>query len=513
MSALSIFLAIFLALSLFLNSILFFRRPSVKTGRQLDEYLARNATGRPDISRTLDAGNGQSDNLGYFNAFLARIRDIFVKTFSIGHSLTKTSDSMKSDSGKLLDMADKTSFQATQVATAMEQMSATINEIAQNASTVATSSGRTMENANSAEHDIVENVKSIQLLAENVSTWAETNKALSRATSKIDEIILVIKDIADQTNLLALNAAIEAARAGEQGRGFAVVADEVRKLADKTAKATKEIAVMIQDIKQKADQSLQTMDTTLQGVSESIARSDSAEESLKKIVAEMKQISDMIHQMATASEEQSKVSEDVLSNMSKVSEYAAETKKFASSISGSSDAIAATANGLFSQLCGIKKDQVDVLMEEHLKSITADLTKRLEEAVRQSRTDMDSLFDENYVRTAEEGKFSVRSTRFFDAEVLPLLKQWVQADKRLIYVVAMDRNGYMPTHLMPARALVRMSDPVSLNGAKSTVLLGQAFRRPIAAGGELAIDVAMPIMVGSRHWGCLRLGYLPDVGA
>jgi methyl-accepting chemotaxis protein len=148
-------------------------------------------------------------------------------------------------------------------------------------------------------------------------------------------------------------------------------------------------------------------------------------------------------------------------------------------------------------------------MEEYLKIIAAEFTSRLEEAVRQSRIDMDSLFDENYVKTEEEGKFRVRSNKFFDAEVLPLLKKWVKKDERLLYVVAMDRNGYMPTHIMPVRALIKMTDPVSLTGAKSSSMIGQPFRRPKDAGGELAMDIAVPVMVNGRHWGCLRLGYLP----
>jgi methyl-accepting chemotaxis protein len=152
-------------------------------------------------------------------------------------------------------------------------------------------------------------------------------------------------------------------------------------------------------------------------------------------------------------------------------------------------------------------------MEAYLKTIAAEFTSRLEEAVKYARIDMDSLFDENYVKTAEEGKFTVRSNKFFDAEVLPLLKRWVAMDRRLLYVVAMDRNGYMPTHIMPVRALVRMTDPVSLSGAKTPRLMGQPFRRPVAAGGELAMDMAMPVIVKNRHWGCLRIGYLPDAGA
>lgn len=152
-------------------------------------------------------------------------------------------------------------------------------------------------------------------------------------------------------------------------------------------------------------------------------------------------------------------------------------------------------------------------LEAYLKTIAAEFTSRLEEALQQGRIDMDSLFDENYIKTEEENKFKNRSNSFFDAEILPLLKQWVKKDRQLIYVVAMDRNGYMPTHIMPARAYIKMNDPVSMSGAKTSTILRQPFRRPIEAGGQLAKDMAIPIMVRNRHWGCLRIGFVPDTGA
>lgn len=153
------------------------------------------------------------------------------------------------------------------------------------------------------------------------------------------------------------------------------------------------------------------------------------------------------------------------------------------------------------------------LMEAYLKTIAAEFTAKLEDALQRGRIDMDSLFDENYVKTEEENKFKNRSNSFFDTEILPLLKQWVKKDSHLIYVVAMDRNGYMPTHITPTRAYTRMSDQVSLSGAKTPYLLRQPFRRPKEVGGALVKDVAMPIIVRNRHWGCLRIGYIPDAGA
>jgi methyl-accepting chemotaxis protein len=93
---------------------------------------------------------------------------------------------------------------------------------------------------------------------------------------------------------------------------------------------------------------------------------------------------------------------------------------------------------------------------------------------------------------------------------MSLVKQLAQSEKKIIYVVAMDSNGLIAAHNNPARVGVKMSDQVSINGAKSTEIVGQAFRRPIEAGGELVNDIAHPISVGGRHWGCLRIGYLPE---
>jgi len=151
-------------------------------------------------------------------------------------------------------------------------------------------------------------------------------------------------------------------------------------------------------------------------------------------------------------------------------------------------------------------------MEAYIKTIADEFTAKLEDSLQRGKIDIDSLFDENYVKTEEESKFKNRSNSFFDSEILPLLKRWIKKDSHLIYVVAMDRNGYMPTHITPSRAYVRMTDQVSLSGAKTPTLLRQPFRRPKEVGGDLVKDVAMPIKVKDRHWGCLRIGYIPDTG-
>ncbi|HEX8948927.1 MAG TPA: methyl-accepting chemotaxis protein [Dissulfurispiraceae bacterium] len=514
MSVLDIFLAVALALSVSANVYLSMKRSRGTFIGEVDDFLSDISGDRITLSKSF-THRGSADELQggiarSLNDAFSRIREILKNISSVGFTLTKVSDSMRDASGKMRDMSEQTGLEAVQVATAMEEMSSTINEIARNSRSVAESSASLTGHANRAGVDIKENVKAIKLLSENVSHWAETNTALSQATDQIHGIIGVINDIADQTNLLALNAAIEAARAGEHGRGFAVVADEVRKLADKTGQATREIAAMIKDVKDKTDSSLSTMETTLEKVAESISRATSTDTSLTKIVDEVGQIGAMINQIASAVQEQSKVSGDVLSNMEKVSGYAAEVKGLASDISSSGEAIASHALSLYSHLCGVIKDKVDEDMQELLRSSSSRLTAMLEDAMAKGKLTGDSLFDENYLKK-EEGKFSTRYSEYFESEVLPLLKKWAQTDTRIIYVVAMDRNGYMPVHLIPARAGVRMEDAVSLKGARSDKIIGQAFRRPIQAGGELVNDISHPLVIKGRHWGCLRIGYLPEV--
>jgi methyl-accepting chemotaxis protein len=515
MSGTTILLAAVTTISLAGNAFLLLGRRYQRFNRELHDHLQKGSSGRPDLAVTFStkasAGGIQAEIAGSLNKLIGKLSENFKKTFSVGYQLIKTSDSMKQVSGKLQEMSDKLSSQASAVATAMEEMSSTISEIARNASTAAAAGASSSESAAQAERSIEENVKSIERLSRDIATWAETNRALSEATDRIDKIILVINDIAGQTNLLALNAAIEAARAGEQGRGFAVVADEVRKLADKTATATKEIGDMIKDVKEKADRSLSTMDVTMKQAEENISRSKKAEEALKKIVVEAKQTVDRINQIATASEEQAQVSTEVLGNMEKVSGYASEAGELAKAISASGDSVASYAHNLYSQLCSVKKDGTDDSMEGMLKSCTGTLSSLLETSVQQGRLEHAALFDDQYQPAGEAGKFTTRVCGYFETEVLGLLKKWTGSDKRIVYVVVMDRNGYMPTHVNAARARIRMQDQISLAGAKSDRIVGQAFRRPIAAGGELVVDIAAPLTIGGRHWGCLRIGYLPEV--
>jgi len=218
--------------------------------------------------------------------------------------------------------------------------------VAQNASSAS-------EAAREANNAAIDGKKIVSITIESMNGIADTAKesseviaALGNSSQEISRIIKVIEDIADQTNLLALNAAIEAARAGEQGRGFAVVSDEVRKLAERTTKATKEISTMITTIQDETAKALTTMENEVRVVEEGVQHAQEAGSSLEKIAADVENVTGMIQQIATASEEQSTAADQISGDIETVAGITRETVDGAHQINAVSGDVAHLADVL-----------------------------------------------------------------------------------------------------------------------------------------------------------------------
>jgi methyl-accepting chemotaxis protein len=254
---------------------------------------------------------------------------------SLEDALRKVSEAVSATAGASSQISSSTeemaagaheqTSQAGEVASAVEEMTKTILENSRNASVAAETAKRAKESAVQGGKVVGETVDGMKRIADVVNKSAGTVKELGKSSDQIGEIIDVIDDIADQTNLLALNAAIEAARAGEQGRGFAVVADEVRKLAERTTKATKEIAGMIKKIQSDTAGAVTSMEEGTGEVERGIALADKAGASLKEIVGVSQKVTDMVTQIAAASEEQSSASEQISKNVEGISKVTGET--------------------------------------------------------------------------------------------------------------------------------------------------------------------------------------------
>jgi hypothetical protein len=206
-----------------------------------------------------------------------------------------------------------------QIATAMEEMSMTVNEVAHNTTAASDSAGKVASNAREGQQVVNQAVVEMQRVAVIVRDSAAIVKNLGTKSEKIGEFVNVINDIADQTNLLALNAAIEAARAGEQGRGFAVVADEVRRLADRTVASTKEIGVMVSEIQKETMLAVASIEKGEAEAEVSENLSLQADQTLASIVESIVQIESVISQIATASEEQAATASIIAGNLEEIS--------------------------------------------------------------------------------------------------------------------------------------------------------------------------------------------------
>jgi methyl-accepting chemotaxis protein len=260
-----------------------------------------------------------------FNRSVANMRTMLEQVIESSSAVASASAEISSSTEQMAAGAQEQTSQAGEVASAVEEMTKTILENSKNASTTAETAKQAKHAAEQGGKVVEETVVGMKRIAEMVKKSAGTVQELGKSSDQIGEIISVIDDIADQTNLLALNAAIEAARAGEQGRGFAVVADEVRKLAERTTKATKEIAGMIKKIQEDTRGAVSSMEEGTRQVDEGIQLADKAGEALREIVEISQKVTDMVTQIAAASEEQSSASEQISKNVEAISAVTQET--------------------------------------------------------------------------------------------------------------------------------------------------------------------------------------------
>ena len=286
----------------------------------LTDAIEKAAAG--DLSvRVPNRGSGEILRLGVaFNTMMNDMNKAMHKFFSVADLVRDSVVLVGSTTDVMVNSAEDVAMQAGTIATASEEMAATSGDIARNCLYAA-------ENANKATNQTKEGVRIVQgssLLMENiaqrVNASSRTVEGLGQRSDQIGAIVNTIEDIADQTNLLALNAAIEAARAGEQGRGFAVVADEVRALAERTTKATKEISVMIRSIQAETQSAVASMSEGVEEVKRGTAETARSGEALEEILNKINELNEQVGQIATAAEEQTATTREITSNIQMITE-------------------------------------------------------------------------------------------------------------------------------------------------------------------------------------------------
>ena len=285
--------------------------------------------GEGDLTKRLD--DTTKDELAeiskYFNLFIEKLHRIISQISSTSTQVASASTQLQATAEHIATGAEEVAAQAGTVATAGEEMSATSGDIAQNCQMAAEGAQRASQAASDGADVARHTIDGIRSRGEKTRENAVIIESLGTRSDQIGAIVATIEDIADQTNLLALNAAIEAARAGEQGRGFAVVADEVRNLATRTTNATKEIGGMIRAIQTETKQAIASMEEGVKGTERGVIEAAQMETSLNNILQQVNDVAMQVNQIATAAEEQTATTSEISSNMLQITEVVQQTSQ------------------------------------------------------------------------------------------------------------------------------------------------------------------------------------------
>jgi len=310
--------------------------------------------GNGDLSLLMN--ESRKDEFGilasHLNRATAKLSEMISTVKNTIDVLSTNSEELSNAAVYIADNSKEQSTQTTQAASAIEELTASFMNVASNTAEAASSAKEAMGLAFESADVITGTVTSMNNISRSAHESSGTIEALNKGSAEISEIVKVIEDIAGQTNLLALNAAIEAARAGEQGRGFAVVADEVRKLAEKTTSSTSEIGNMISNIQANTAKTIESLKSWTGEVEAGLALAGQAGNALQSIVMSVNNVTDMVHQVATSADEQSATANVISSNVESIANLTRNTAESAEHSSDSTQALSDLARNLQNLVSG-----------------------------------------------------------------------------------------------------------------------------------------------------------------
>ncbi len=435
---------------------------------------------------------------------------------------------LSSAAKEMLAISAQQSSGATEQATAVQQLSTTSQEvaitakqIADNAVSVESMAESTNQSCTTGTADMRNAIDGMTRLRAQVQSIASSMLQLGDNSQKIGGIVEIIDEISDQTNLLALNAAIEAAGAGEAGKRFAIVAQEVKRLAERTVEATRQIRGLIDEIQKATNSTIMVTEEGTKAVDTASAQVDKVQQSFGTIIGMVEGTAMSAKEITLSTQQQTSACEQMAETMSEVRDVAQQ--------------VAGSANETERSIAEIMEltETLRDLIEEELAAKGKNealagarlMEQVLTEAVNSHRFTMDEIFDENYlpIPGTDPQKYHTRYDEYLDSVILSLEDEFLEKDHHVMFAVLVDRNGYLPTHnsrysqpltgdrekdKIGNRSKRIFNDKVGLAAARNRQeLLVQMYTRDT---GEKMWDISAPVYVNGRHWGGFRIGYSID---